>query len=160
MEEPKSYSIEKLNESNYRSRSQVVESHLDDQDLWEIVQGKDKKPVRPQTPTSTAQTSNQTAAAETATAAAMEAYEAELERWTKKAKRARKMIISTISPSVMTYVEGTKDPVEMWTTLEGRYKPKTHVTLHQLQRQFNMMKMLDDDGNMEKQVECLKRQIE
>ena len=53
-----------------------------------------------------------------------------------------------------------KDPVEMWTTLEGRYKPKTHVTLHQLQRQFNMMKMLDDDGNMEKQVECLKRQIE
>ena len=51
MEEPKSYSIEKLNESNYRSWSQVVESHLDDQDLWEVVQGKDKKPERPATPT-------------------------------------------------------------------------------------------------------------
>src|SRR5579859_729241 len=164
MEEPKSYSIEKLNESNYRSWSQVVESHLDDQDLWEVVQGKDKKPERPSTPTtSTAQTSDQTAAAETAMAAAMEAYEAELEAWTKKAKRARKMIISTISPSVMTYVEGTKDPAEMWTTLEGRYKPKMHATLHQLQRQFNTMKMLDDDGDMEKhlqQVERLKRQIE
>src|SRR5437762_1326746 len=39
MEEPKSYSIEKLSESNYRSWSQVVESHLDDQDLWEVVKG-------------------------------------------------------------------------------------------------------------------------
>src|SRR5579859_5924831 len=115
MEEPKSYSIEKLNESNYRSWSQVVESHLDDQDLWEVVQGKDKKPKRPQTPTSTAQTSDQTA-----TVAAMEAYEAELEAWTKKAKKARKMIISTISPSVMTYVEGTKDPAE----IIGRYPHK------------------------------------
>src|SRR5579859_3865788 len=103
MEEPKSYSIEKLSESNYRSWSQVVESHLDDQDLWEVVQGKDKKPKRSSTPTtSTAQTSDQTAAAETATAAAMEAYEVGLDVWTKKAKKARKMIISTISPSVMT----------------------------------------------------------
>jgi len=51
MEEPKSYSIEKLNESNYRSWSQVVESHLDDQDLWEVVKGIDKKPERPSTPT-------------------------------------------------------------------------------------------------------------
>src|SRR5579859_8178445 len=115
MEEPKSYSIEKLNKSNYCSWSQVVESHLDDQDLWEVVQGKDKKPERPLTPTtSTAQTPDQTAAAETATAAAMEAYEAELEAWTNKSKKAWKMIISTISPSVMTYIEGTKDPVEMW----------------------------------------------
>src|SRR5579859_6456533 len=159
MEEPKSYSIEKLNESNYRSWSQVVESHLDDQDLWEVVQGKEKKPERPQTPTSTAQTSDQTAAAETATAAAMEAYEAEVEAWTKKAKKARTKIISTISPSV---VEGTKDPAEMWTILEGRYKPKSSVTLRQ-QRQFNTTKMLDDDGDMEKHlqgVERLKRQIE
>jgi hypothetical protein len=161
MEEPKSYSIEKLNESNYRSWSQVVEFHLDDQDLWEIVQGKDKKPKCPST--STAQTSEQTAAAEAATAAAVEDYETKLEAWTKKAKKARKMIISTISPSVMTYVEGTKDPVERWTILEGRYKLKTRVTLRQLQRQFNTMKMMDDDGDMEKhlqKVERLKRQIE
>jgi len=53
MEEPKSYSIEKLNESNYRSWSQVVESHLDDQGLWELVKGKDKKPERPSPPTAT-----------------------------------------------------------------------------------------------------------
>src|ERR1700733_3589901 len=164
MEEPKSYSIEKLNESNYRSWSQVVESHLDDQDLWEVVQGKDQKPERPSTPTtSTPRTTEQEAAAAAAAATAMEEYETKLEAWTRKAKKARKMIISTISPSVMTYVEGTKDPAEMWTILEGRYKPKTRVTLRQLQRQFNTMKMMDDDGDMEKhlqKVERLKRQIE
>src|SRR5271169_5836210 len=159
MEEPKSYSIEKLNESNYRSWSQVVESHLDDQDLWEVVKGIDKKAERPVTPTTSTSTSQTTelTAAETAE------YENKLETWTKKAKKARKMIISTISPSVMTYVEGTKDPAEMWTILEGRYKPKTRVTLRQLQRQFNTMKMMDDDGDMEKHlqgVERLKRQIE
>src|SRR5579859_3134906 len=121
------------------------------------------KCLLPASTTSTAQTSDQTTAAETATVAAMEAYEAELEAWTKKAKKARKMIISMISPSVMTYVEGTKDPAEMWTILEGRYKPRTRVTLRQLQRQFNTMKMMDNDGDMEKhlqQVERLKRQIE
>src|SRR5271169_6027012 len=158
MEEPKSYSIEKLNESNYRSWSQVVESHLDDQDLWEVVQGNDKKPEHPST--SIPQSSEQAA---TEAAAEMEEYETKLEAWTKKAKKARKMIISTISASVMTYVEGTKDPAEMWTILEGRYKPKTRVTLRQLQRQFNTMKMMDDDGDMEKHlqgVERLKRQIE
>src|SRR5271170_2511810 len=158
MEEPKSYSIEKLNESNYRSWSQVVESHLDDQDLWEVVQGNDKKPERPST--SIPQSSEQAA---TEAAAEMEEYETKLEAWTKKAKKARKMIISTISASVMTYVEGTKDPAEMWTILEGRYKPKTCVTVRQLQRQFNTMKMMDDDGDMEKhlqKVERLKRQIE
>ena len=73
-EPPKSYSIEKLNESNYRSWSQVVESHLDDQDLWEVVQGKDKKPERP--PTSIPQSSEQAAIE---AAAEMEEYEAKLE---------------------------------------------------------------------------------
>ena len=54
MEEPKSYSIEKLNESNYRSWSQVVESHLDDQDLWEVVKGDEAKPVSPVDPPTSA----------------------------------------------------------------------------------------------------------
>ena len=116
------------------------------------------KPERPSAPTTS--TSTEQAAA---MAMAMEGYDAKLEAWTKKAKKARKMIISTISPSVMTYVEGTRDPAEMWAILEGRYKPKTCVTLRQLQRQFNTMKMMDDDGDMEKHlqgVERLKRRIE
>src|SRR5438045_2746762 len=93
----------------------------------------------------------------------MTEYETAIAAWTKKAKKARKLIISTISPSVMTYVEGTRDPAEMWAILEGRYRPKTRVTLRQLQRQFNTIKMMDDDGDMEKhlqKVERLKRQVE
>jgi len=73
-EPPKSYSIEKLNESNYRSWSQVLESHLDNQDLWEVVQGKDKKLERP--PTSIPQSSEQAAME---AAAEMEEYETKLE---------------------------------------------------------------------------------
>ena len=158
MEEPKSYSIEKLNESNYRSWSQVVESHLDDQDLWEVVKGQETKPVSPVDPPT-----SETAETRRQHATEMAEYETAMAAWTKKAKKARKLIISTISPSVMTYVEGTRDPAEMWAILEGRYKPKTRVTLRQLQRQFNTIKMIDDDGDMEKhlqKIERLKRQIE
>jgi gag-polypeptide of LTR copia-type len=56
-----------------------------------------------------------------------------------------------------------KNPVEMWEILEDRYKPKTRVTLRQPQRQLNTIKIMDDDGDMEKhlqKVEGLKRQIE
>src|SRR5271170_431570 len=104
MEEPKSYSIEKLNKSNYRSWSQIIESHLDDQNLWEVIQKKDKRPKCPSIQTtSTPQLSEQ--AAVTAT----KDYEVKLKAWIKKSKRARKMIILTISLSIMIYVEGTKD---------------------------------------------------
>jgi hypothetical protein len=159
MEEPKSYSIEKLNESNHRSWSQVLESHLDDQGVWEVVTGEEKEPVRPADPTITPGTDTALTSAQAAAILGIQQHEA----WTKKAKKARRMILSTISPSVMTYVEGTRNPAEMWKILEGRYKPKSKVTLRQLQRQFNTMKMMDDDGNMEKhlqQIERLKRQIE
>ena len=57
MEEHKSYSIEKLNESNYRSWSQVVESHLDDQELWEVVKGTEEQPKAPTIPEATSETS-------------------------------------------------------------------------------------------------------
>ena len=117
MEESKSYSIEKLNENNYRSWSQVIESHLDDQDLWELVKGLDLKPERPSNPTPSAPTAQ--AVLEQVTAATAD-YEKKLEEWTKKAKKARKLIISTISASVLTYVEGERNPAEMWKILEER----------------------------------------
>src|SRR5271155_4114551 len=157
MEEPKSYSIEKLNESNYRSWSQVIESHLDDQELWEVANGTAKAPTAP------SPTSPETDESRQRHTTATTEYDTAMTAWSKKTKKARKLIISTISPSVMTYVEGTKDPSEMWTILEGRYKPKSNVTLRQLQCQFNTTKMTDDDGDMEKhlqKVERLKRQIE
>ena len=158
MEEPKSYSIEKLSESNYRSWSQVIESHLDDQDLWEVVKGDEVKPVSPVDPPA-----SETAEARQQHTTTMTEYETTMTAWTKKAKKTRKLIISTISSSVMIYVEGTKDPAEMWAILEGWYRSKIRVILCQLQCQFNTIKMIDDDGDMEKhlqKIERLKRQIE
>ena len=133
------------------------ESHLDDQDLWEVVKREEAKPVSPVDPPT-----SETAETRQQHTTAMAEYETAMAAWTKKAKKARK-IISTVSPSVMTYVDGTKDPAEMWEILEGRYKPKTRVTLRQLQRQFNTIKTIDDNGDMEKhlqKIERLKRQIE
>ena len=46
-------------------------------------------------------------------------YENKLEEWNKKAKKAWKLIISTITASVMTYIEGERNPAEMWRILEG-----------------------------------------
>ena len=108
MEEPKSYSIEKLNESNYQSWSQIIESHLDDQDLWDVVTGKEVMSmplaITEHEPSQIQQPS---------TAATPEDHEAQLELWLRKVKRARKIIISTISPSIMVYVEGKKNSAEM-----------------------------------------------
>src|SRR5271170_2463292 len=158
MQEPQSYSIDKLDESNYRSWSQVIESHLDDQDLWDLVKGTETKPISPATPT----TLERPQSLEQHTTK-VEEHDVKTAAWSKKAKKARKLIISTISPSAMTYIEGMKGPAEMWKILEGRYKLKSSITIHQLQRQFNTTKMLDDDGDMEKhlqKIERLKRQIE
>jgi len=108
MEESKSYSIEKLNESNYRSWSQIIESHLDDQDLWDMVTGK-KVISMPLATTEDEPSQIQ----QPSTATMPEDHEAQLELWSRKVKRARKIIISTISPSIMVYVEGKKNPAEM-----------------------------------------------
>ncbi len=121
------YSIEKFDESNYHSWSQIIESHLDDQDLWEIVKGEEEKPISPGDP-STPETVD-THQQHTIT---MTKYEMTMTTWTKKIKKIRKLIISTISLSIMIYIENTKDSMEMWEILEGRYKSKTWIILHQL----------------------------
>src|SRR2546423_5454765 len=163
MEESKSYSIEKLTESNYRSWSQVIESHLDDQGLWGVVTGTETKPSLSPTPPTTSTSGTESSESATAEQATATVDNTAMGEWLKKAKKARKIIISAITPSVMIYVEGRRDPSEMWKILEERYKPKTRVTLRQLQRQFNTIKMTDDDGNMEKhlqRVEPLEHQTE
>jgi hypothetical protein len=77
MEEHKSYSIEKLNESNYRSWSQVVESHLDNQELWEVVKGMEVQPEAPTIPTGTSES-----ASEESREAALADFNTRLEAWT------------------------------------------------------------------------------
>jgi len=82
MEESKSYLIEKLNETNYRSWSQVLESHLDDQDLWGLVNGTEKQPTSPTNPTTSTQTTGPTERTAAATARII---------WRNRIRRQRKL---------------------------------------------------------------------
>ena len=104
MEESKSYSIEKLTESNYRSWSQVIESHLDDQGLWGVVTGTKMKPSLSPTPPTTSTSGAESSESATAEQATPTVDNIAMEEWLKKAKKARKIIISAITPSVMIYV--------------------------------------------------------
>jgi len=52
-----------------------------------------------------------------------------MEEWSKKTKKTRKLIISTISPSVMVYVEARQDQTEMWKISEDQYNPRTQGIL-------------------------------
>jgi hypothetical protein len=144
------YNITKLNETNYRSWSQQLRWILDERDLWELVNGEE---VRPTVSTTQPQQSEQSS---TATGDINK-----LTAWTKKAKKARSIIGSSITASVMTYIEGIDNPVDMWTTLADIYNPKTQTTLLQTVREFMTVKM--EDGDMEKhlqRVKRLKRQVE
>ena len=158
------YNIDKLTESNYRSWAQQLEWILDERNLWEIVNGSEKHPQRPteagaSTSQNTTETTTETTAA--ATAAAAE-YEQKLEDFIQRSKKARSTIGASISASIMVYIEGMRDPAEMWQTLEEKYNPRTQTTLFQTIRQFMNVKMGEGD-NMEKHlqtVQSLKRKYE
>ena len=76
----------------------------------EVVVGTETKPKAP---------------ASTATEAEKTAHQITLAAWNKKAKKARSIIGSSITASVMTYIEGMDDPSEMWKTFGDKYSPKT-----------------------------------
>src|SRR5437763_16942610 len=100
MEEPKSYSIEKLNESNYRSWSQIIESHLDDQDLWDVVTGKETKNQATSLSTTEDEPSQ---TQQPLSATTPKDHEAKLKLWSRKVNSTRKITITTISPSIKVY---------------------------------------------------------
>ena len=129
------YNIDKLTESNYRSWAQQLEWILDEKDLWEIVNGNEKRPERSAIREST------TALTTTATATEDIDFENTLKEYVSKAKKARSIIGASISTSVMVYIEGMSDPAEIWKTLETKYNPRTRTTLLQLIRQFMTIKM-------------------
>src|SRR5579859_8283878 len=100
------YSIDKLTESNYRSWAQQMEWILDEKDLWEVVNGTAKAPTIQQ-----ASSADSTSA--TQTAEEREAFEKSVQDLKAKAKKARSTIASSISASVMVYIEGMTDPTSV-----------------------------------------------
>ena len=153
------YHVKKLSETNYRTWSKQLDAILDEKDLLEVVLGTETEPVAP---AGTANTAEGTSATITPTAEETEAYEAKLALFKKKVKKARAVIISTISDSVMTYVEDEKNPAEIWGILERKYKPKTRTTLLQAIKEFMNAKMEDGDdveAHLQR-VDRLKRRVE
>jgi hypothetical protein len=90
-------------------------------------------------------------------------YQEQLAAWTKKAKKARSIIGSSISASTMVYVEGIDSPTEMWQILSERFNPITKTTLLQVIKEFMTVKMDEAVDTMEahlQRVQRLKRRVE
>ena len=131
MKDDKTYHINKLNEINYRSWSRQLEAILDEKNLLKIVEEMKKRPEWTTSTTAFTSATSQTSAE----------YEAELSLYIKKIKKTWAIIISSITASVMTYVENMKDSSKIWKTLEQKYNSKTTTTLLQIMKKFMTMKM-------------------
>ena len=119
------YHIPKLTEENYRSWAQQLKWILDEKDLLDIVEGKETEP-----------------------SVGDEEYDTQLATWRRKMKKARSTIGASVTPSVMTYIDGMDDPAKMWAMLAERYNPKSQTTLLQLVRELMTAKK-DDSIDME-----------
>src|SRR5215471_18651852 len=90
--------------------------------------------------------------AATATQEAQAAYQQDLAAWNKKCKKARSIIHSAITTSVMVYIDGINNPADMWRILREKYSPKTQTTLLQTFIQFIETKMDDNTDTMEQHL--------
>ena len=111
------YHVDKLIETNYRSWAQQLRWILDERELWELVDGKEGKPEPPAATSAAITTSTATSTTgETGvlpTQTATQEYQERLTAWTRKAKKARSIIGSSISASSMIYIENIDNPAEM-----------------------------------------------
>ena len=145
------YHIDKLMETNYRSWVQQIRWILDERDLLEIVEGTEVKPEPPANaagPAATTSTTGEQTDVQTTQTATQE-YQERLAAWTKKFKKARSIIGSSISASTMVYIEGIDSPADMWRILSERFNPITKTTLLQVIKEFMTVKMDEAVDTME-----------
>ena len=128
--------IEKLTEKNYRSWSTIIQATLLEKDLFDVVEGIEKAPTKP---------------AEGASAAEHDAYNAALKQYNKKAFPARRILLSSISSRLITYVENQNDPSKIWATLRDRFRPTTNITMAQTLKHIVTLRMAED-GDMETHI--------
>jgi hypothetical protein len=108
--------IEKLNEKNYRSWATTVRAILREKKLFDVVEGRTEVPAKLKDDASTDEHT---------------AYDAELEAYEKKAFPACRILLSTITSRLITYVEDEDDPAKIWSTLKERFRPTTDITMAQ-----------------------------
>jgi gag-polypeptide of LTR copia-type len=136
--------IEKLTDKNYRSRAQQMHWILAKNGLQEVV---NSTPPTPEKPT-----------AESTTTAEMATDTAEPAR---KRNKATALIESSVSSTVLVYLEGEDNPSKMWMILKDLYAPRTEVTSQRILRRFITLQMKDDDLQAHQNyVQSLKRELE
>jgi hypothetical protein len=161
------YQVDKLTKTNYRGWAQQLRWILDERELWELVDGKEGKPEPPAATSPAITTSIATSTTGEPgvqpTQTATQEYQERLTAWTRKAKKARSIIGSSISASTMVYVEGIDSPAEMWRILSERFNPITKTTFLQVIKEFITVSMDETVDTMEvhpQRVQRLKRRVE
>lgn len=150
--------IANLSETNYRAWSKRIEWILDERGLWEVVFGLEKAPALEHA-SGTSSIPTTAAAAlpmDWAEAAMATDYKSALRAFEKKCKRARTVLGTTITDSVMTYIEGEMNPAVIWNILKERYNPRSKVTLIQRIRELTTV-TLDPGADLEAHVQRMLR---
>jgi len=129
-ERPSTTQIEKLTEKNYRSWATTVRAILREKKLFDVVEGKVKAPAQ---------------LADDASDEDHVTYDTALEAYEKKAFPACRILLSTISSRLITYVEDEDDPAKIWTTLKDRFRPTPDITMAQALKSIIGMRMAEDD---------------
>ena len=146
-ERPSTTQIEKLTEKNYRSWATTVRAILREKKLFDVVEGKVKAPTQ---------------LSDDASDEDHVAYDTALEAYEKKAFPACRILLSTISSRLITYVEDEDDPAKIWTTLRERFRPTTDITMAQALKNIIGMRMAED-ADMEAHIRdftAAKRRLE
>lgn len=130
------YKVDPLNGDNYIAWRRRLEWILDDQDLWGITIGLEKKP----TPADATKVKPEEDLA--------------IAEWTRKEKKARKEICLRISDEYLVYIDQTMTAPDVWIKLQGIFESKASVGLTHIRREF-FRTMAEDGTNMEEHIRKL-----
>ena len=115
MEEGNRTKYEKLNSSNYKNWAFITQIVLDEKGVWETVEG--QRPLE-------------------------EGEKEALTEWEKNNKTAKKLIVLSISPDQLPYVQGIKEASKMWDELKRIHQGTSAARLGQLLREIiNVMSL-------------------
>ena len=115
----RTYGIKRLTPTNYLMWVFNVQSILDEEDLWGIVDGSTVKPP-------TTDTDN-------------------LAAYLKKFKKCKRILISTMEEEVQKLIMRLNSPKEIWQRLEEVYRPKSRLRKIQPQREFVTVAVKDGE---------------
>ena len=125
---------------------------LREKKLFDVVEGITPKPTEPSREGKTDSDYD----------AAMTQYNTDTVAWEQKALAACRILLSTITGRLITYVEDEDNPARIWQILKERFRPTTDITLAQSLKHLISLRMAED-GNMETQVRdfvAAKRRVE